>query len=261
MKDIQNEIDNRGILLEKVGIKGLSWPVKVLNKVEGYQNTVADIDISVELEHSKRGTHMSRFIEAMNDFKIINPKNIEKILNYIGDRLNAEKSYIKITFPYFVWKKSPVSNKLSPLKVECEVIAEKSEDYFIVIGVKVPVQTVCPCSKEISDFGAHNQRAIIKILIKLDNFKEMIWYEDLIKVAEANASSPVYELLKREDEKFVTENGYNNPKLVEDVVRDITIELDRDNRVTWYEIEVVSYESIHDHQAFALIKKGIKKCL
>jgi len=253
LKDVQSEIDERNVPLKKVGVKNLEWPLKVLDKKKGYQYTVAKMSLSADLRHDQRGTHMSRFVEVLKDFEMLSPKALEKILCDIKERLRAESSHIEITFPYFIWKHSPVSGNMSPLKIEAMIKAEKNYESTIIVGVKVPIHILCPCSKEISDVGAHNQRAVVEILVRS---KRMIWFEHLVEISEKSASCPIYTLLKRPDEKFITERAYENPKFVEDVVRDIALELERDGRIEWYRVEVTSFESIHNHEAFACVEKG-----
>lgn len=257
LRDVQNEKDYRGIYLRKVGIKNIHWPIKIVTKSGDYQSTVASIDISVDLREDLRGTHMSRFVEVLNGIDSLHPENLGKILQEVREKLRADSSHIKISFPYFIFKKAPVSQISSPNMVECVIDAELSKKLDMIIGVKVPIHTLCPCSKEISEFGAHNQRAIANIEVKS---KKLIWFEDLVEIAESSASAPIYSLLKRPDEKFITEMAYNNPKFVEDVVRDIAFVLDKDKRIEWYRVEVISFESIHNHEAFACVEKGwVKK--
>lgn len=255
LKDVQSQIDRRGISLNRVGIKNIDWPLKVYDRAKGFQNTVASISLSVSLKHDVKGTHMSRFIEVLKNIEVLNPHIILDILETVQTRLDAESSFFECTFPYFMWKKAPVSGHLSPLKIEATISGQMhptSSD--IIIGVAVPVQTLCPCSKEISSFGAHNQRANVTILVKT---KRKIWFERLVEIAEQCASSPVFSLLKREDEKHVTETAYNTPKFVEDVARDIALLLEKEQGLTWYKVEVESFESIHNHEAFAWVEKEL----
>lgn len=253
LKDVQNEKDSRGIPLKKVGIKNISWPIKVITKGGGFQSTIAKVDISVDLRHDLRGTHMSRFVEVLNGIEMLNPEKLEGILKEVRDRLKADNSHIRIIFPYFIYKKTPVSHITIPNKVECIIEAELNKKLDMIVGVRVSIHTLCPCSKEISEFGAHNQRAIAEIYIKS---KKMIWFEDLVGIAESSASAPIYSILKRSDERYITEHAYKNPKFVEDVVRDIVTELEKNNKITWYKVEVTSFESIHNHEAFACVEKG-----
>ncbi len=257
MKDVQNEKDYRGIYLRKVGIKNIYWPIKIITKNRDYQSTVANIDISVDLREDLRGTHMSRFVEVLNSIDSLNPENLERILQEVREKLKADSSHIKIVFPFFIFKKAPVSQINSPNMIECIIEAELDKKLDMIIGVKVPIHTLCPCSKEISEYGAHNQRAVAEIYVRS---KKLIWFEDLVDIAEKSASAPIYSLLKRPDEKYITETAYNNPKFVEDVVRDIVSELEKEPKISWYRVEVTSFESIHNHNAFACVEKGwIKK--
>lgn len=257
LKDVQNEKDYRGIYLRKVGIKNIYWPIKIITKNRDYQSTVANIDISVDLREDLRGTHMSRFVEVLNSIDSLNPENLERILQEVREKLKADSSHIKIVFPFFIFKKAPVSQINSPNMIECIIEAELDKKLDMIIGVKVPIHTLCPCSKEISEYGAHNQRAVAEIYVRS---KKLIWFEDLVDIAEKSASAPIYSLLKRPDEKYITETAYNNPKFVEDVVRDIVSELEKEPKISWYRVEVTSFESIHNHNAFACVEKGwIKK--
>jgi len=257
LKDVQSEKDERMVPLKKVGIKGLKWPLKVQDKKRGYQFTVADITISADLHRDLRGTHMSRFIEVLKNFEILSAKGIEDILVEIKEKLHADSAHIELLIPYFIWKESPVTKSESPLEICAKIYAELSDSYKIYTGVKVPIHTLCPCSKEISAQGAHNQRAEVEIITRS---KKMIWFEDLIDIAEKSASCPIYTLLKRPDEKYVTEKAFGNPKFVEDVTRDVALLLEEDSRIEWYRVEVTSFESIHNHQAFACVEKGWMCC-
>jgi GTP cyclohydrolase I len=252
MKDVQGQEDKRNVALKKVGIKDLKWPIKVMDKTQGIQNTVGTLELSVDLPSDVRGTHMSRFIEMANSMDSLNPKNLEALLKKLKERLQAKIAYCKIVFDYFVIKPSPVTGIISPYDVVCTFEAELGDKLNFLMKVDVPVSTLCPCSKEISEFGAHNQRATISMTIRMN---KLIWIEDLVKVAEESASSPVYSLLKREDEKFVTEMAYLNPRFVEDAVREVALKLDELDGVEWYTVNVESVESIHNHNAFAYTEK------
>lgn len=255
MKDVQKERDLRNIPLKNVGVKNLKWPVILMEKAGGNQQTVAKIAMSVDLPHDIRGTHMSRFVEAINDMKSINPKDLEIMLKNLRERLEAKVAHCTIEFDYFIKKPAPVSGIVSPFDVSCCYEAERGDDneFNFVMGVKVPVNTLCPCSKEISEFGAHNQRAIVDIKVVA---KKLIWIEDIVKIAEESASSPIYSLLKRSDEKFVTEQSYLNPRFVEDVTREAAVRLEENPNISWYSVMVDSIESIHNHDAFAYTEKG-----
>lgn len=251
--DIQNQTDKRKITIDKVGVKGVRYPIVVEDKSKGIQHSVADLNIFVELPHTRRGTHMSRFIEILNHYHTeAFIGKLDAFLLELKTTLKAEAAYVDIRFPYFISKKAPVSRISSLLGYDCFFNASYTDSYKLWIGVAVPVTTLCPCSKEISDFGAHNQRSLISIKVSYTGF---VWLEELIRLAEAHASCEIYPLLKRPDEKFVTEKAYQNPKFVEDIVREITLELQKDERITGFEVESENYESIHNHSAYALISR------
>ncbi|MEG2338818.1 MAG: GTP cyclohydrolase FolE2 [Clostridium sp.] len=255
MKDVQSQKDTRNIALKKVGINELKWPIKVMDKAEREQSTVATMDLSVYLPHDQRGTHMSRFVEVVKEAPNLSPKGLEEMLKHLVERLEAKKGHCRITFPYFITKPSPVTGIMAPYDVKCCFDAEYSvEDGFkFVLEVETPVTTLCPCSKEISEFGAHNQRALVNIKVEMD---KLVWIEDLVKIAEESSSSPVFTLLKRQDEKWVTEQAYLNPRFVEDVARETASKLEEFDGITWYSTYVESIESIHNHSAFAYTEKG-----
>ncbi len=252
MKDIQNQKDERNIPINKVGVKNLEYPIMLEDREKGKQNSVAKVSMFVELPHNYRGTHMSRFVEILNLFHRENIiDNLENLLLEMKEKLQAKVAYIELEFPYFIQKKAPVSSQSSLMSYQCSFRAKYSEEFVFEMSVKVPLHTLCPCSKEISEFGAHNQRAYVNASIIFDDF---IWLEELIEIVEETGSSQLYSLLKREDEKYVTEKAYKNPKFVEDVVRDISEKLDKDMRIVSYKIEADSIESIHNHNAFAMVK-------
>ena len=263
MLDVQNQKDLRNIPIQKVGVKDVEIPLKLERKTE---NTKPELEVvyakakmSVSLPSEYKGTHMSRFIEVLHDYNKENilSTDIERVLFDMKKRLDATSAYIKLDFKYFIKKEAPVSKLSSLMCYDCAFEGEIDEncDYKFFLIVKVPITTLCPCSKEISEFGAHNQRAILKIKISYDNDKH-IWLEDLIDMAQSCASSEIYPLLKREDEKFVTEAAYKNPKFVEDVMRDIVSKLNENEIINFYEVEVEAFESIHAHNAWAY-----QKCL
>lgn len=253
MKDVQSEKDLRHIPLKHVGIKGLRWPIELMDKERGTQHSVAKVTLAVDLPHDLRGTHMSRFVECLRTLGPVGLNEIENILDKLKEYLQAEKAFLQLEFPYFITKAAPVSGMTAPMDMDCVYKAEKGERFKLRIKAMVPVQTLCPCSKEISDYGAHNQRAWAKMEIEAN---ELVWLEELAAVADAAASAPVYGLLKRPDEKLVTERAYDNPRFVEDAVREIALRLEADKRITWYRAEVESVESIHNHNAFAVVEKS-----
>ena len=252
MKDVQSEKDKRGITIQHVGVSDVVMPIEVKDKEHGFQSTIASFNIGVELPADKRGTHMSRFIEYIQDideplsFKML----MMTILPEIKRELEAESGQITVAFPYFVPVISPVSNLSSKLKVHVTFFVKDDEAWMTVV---TPVTTVCPCSKEISDRGAHNQRGDVSISIKANGW---VWVEELIKMAIDSASAPVFPLLKRPDEKAVTEQAYDNPRFVEDVVREVQSRVKKHPQILRYKIHVVNYESIHSHNAYAYIEGG-----
>lgn len=259
MKDIQNQIDDRNIPINKVGIKNLRYPIKVLDRTHGFQQTVALINMYVDLPHNSKGTHMSRFVEMLHVFKPeVSLKSFSIILDQMKQDLNAASSHIEVTFPYFVEKKAPVSGSPGLMDYTCRLLGNSYPEgkTDLVCEVIVPISSVCPCSKEISEGGAHNQRGEVCLKTR---FKKFIWIEDMITLVENAASCDVYSVLKRVDEKWVTETGYGNPKFVEDIVRDIAKELMADENITWFSVSVENFESIHNHSAYAFISSNGKK--
>lgn len=253
MRDIQNEDSLTKINIDKVGIRNLRYPITVLDRENREQHTVADLSVYVDLPHHFRGTHMSRFVEILNEHRgLICLDNIPVILRKIQESLESEDAHVEIRFPYFVEKEAPVSGSKSLMEYDCEFLASVGKKDDFILAVKVPITTLCPCSKEISDAGAHNQRSILTVKIR---FQEFVWIEELISMAESCGSSEVFALLKREDEKAITERAYDNPAFVEDVVRKMAHLLDGDSRVNWYCVECENAESIHNHNAYASIEK------
>ncbi len=257
MIDIQKQRDYRHIPIDKVGIKGLRYPIRVLDKKSrGLQSTVAEINMYVDLPHHCKGTHMSRFVEMLHLFR--QQVSLESIINILEDMkhvLGAKSSHIEITFSYFIEKTSPVTGAKGLMNYTCSILGSSASDKSndMVLKVAVPITSVCPCSREISDYGAHNQRGEVLVSTR---FKKFIWIEDIIELVEKSASCDVYSVLKREDEKYVTEHGYNNPKFVEDVVRDVAQILMQDENITWFSVSAENFESIHNHSAYAYIERG-----
>ena len=252
LKDIQSSPDTREIALKKVGIKKLHYPITVMDKLNGLQHTTADVSLFVNLPHHFKGTHMSRFVEVFNNYSSnITMKEFMNMLEAMREKLDAQCSYGKITFPYFIQKAAPVTGQKGYIMYTCafsgSAVKGEGKNKFRVIA-QAPIQTVCPCSKEISKYGAHNQRGRVRVEMEIGSF---FWLEDLISLIEEAASSPLYSLLKRPDEKYVTEYSYENPKFVEDVVRDVCIKLPRLGNFPHCFVEAENYESIHSHNAFA----------
>ncbi len=256
MQDVQKQRDHRNIPIDRVGIKNLKYPITVRDKREGHQPTVATIDMYVNLPHKDRGTHMSRFVEMLHLFRPeVSLKNFDVILQEMKRHLNAASAHIDIAFPYFIEKKAPVSNSIGLMDYTCRIIgvSEENGKTDLVSEVIVPISSVCPCSKEISDAGAHNQRGEVRLRTR---FKKFIWLEDMIELVEQSASCDVFSILKRVDEKHVTEAAFSNPKFVEDIVRDIAMQLNNDDNITWFTVSAENFESIHNHSAYAEIASG-----
>jgi len=253
MKDIQASADFRRVPIQKVGIRDIRYPVTVRDKSRERQDTVARVSLSVNLPHNYRGTHMSRFVEVLDRFREeVSYHTLDLILMEIKRALNAEESHIEISFPFFQRKRAPVSGLESTMSYDCVISAVYRNHLEISTRVEVPVHTLCPCSREISKVSAHNQRGTVAITVGMTKFT---WIEDLIEIAEASASSPVFALLKREDEKHITEHAYENPRFVEDVVREVALRLDKLPGLRFYTVEAENFESIHNHSAYAVISK------
>jgi GTP cyclohydrolase I len=255
MPDIQGSNDTRHIAIDKVGIKGIRYPVRVKDRTGREQHTIANFNMYVQLPHNFKGTHMSRFVEILNEHEYeITLESFKRMLTEMVKRLEAKSGHIEMTFTYFIKKAAPVSGVTSLLDYEVTFIGEISDSIpSILFKVVVPVTSLCPCSKQISDQGAHNQRSHVTVTVKTNGF---IWLEDVIDMIEKQASCELYGLLKRPDEKFVTEYAYANPKFVEDMVRDVSAELNKDSRVASYIVEAENFESIHNHSAYALIENS-----
>jgi GTP cyclohydrolase I len=254
LADVQSREDERNIRIDKVGVKNVKYPITVLDRKRKFQSTIADINMYVLLPSQFKGTHMSRFMEILSENRYaIDTKRVKFILHEMRERLNAEESHVEIRFPYFLEKEAPVTKAKSLACYKCGIEAFSGKKDDITVFAQVPVSSVCPCSKEISLRGAHNQRGMVTIKVR---FNELVWLEELIEIGEKSGSSPVYPLLKREDEKFVTEYAYDHPYFVEDIARNATQMLDKDNRIFWYSVEVENFESIHNHNAYAYIENG-----
>jgi GTP cyclohydrolase I len=255
LHDKQSERDYRELRIDKVGVRGMRFPIQVRDKAHSIQNTVATIGMFVDLPKEFKGTHMSRFVEVLNAHgSVVHVENIPDILFAMQEKFAAATSHLEMEFPYFMEKTAPVSGKASLMDYSARFDAAASEkEIDFVLTVKANVTTLCPCSKAISARGAHNQRGEVTVQIR---FTRPIWIEDLIRIIESSASSELYALLKREDEKAVTERAYDNPVFVEDLVRNIAVKLNAHPDVTWYKVEAENQESIHNHNAYACIEKG-----
>jgi len=254
MIDIQNQTDERRLAINKVGVKNIRYPITVLDKRNKVQHTVGTLNMYVNLPHHFKGTHMSRFIEILNEYRgTINIKAISTILDQMNAKLKSASAYLEVEFPYFIEKRAPVSGAKSLMEYTCRFLASLSNgQHSLIVGVTVPVTTLCPCSKEISRQGAHNQRSLVTVKVK---FRKFFWIEDLVRMVENSASASVYSLLKRSDEKFVTEKAYDNPMFVEDVVRNVALRLNAHSNITWFSVESENIESIHNHNAYAYVER------
>ena len=254
IEDVQNTADTRHLAIDKVGIKAIRHPVVVKDKSGGEQHTVAVFNMYVHLPQHFKGTHMSRFVEILNmNEHAISIESFETILREMVTRLEAESGHVEMTFPYFVNKAAPISGVKSLLDYEVTFIGEINQGkYDITVKVLVPVTSLCPCSKKISAYGAHNQRSHVTVTALINDF---IWIEDIIDLVEKQASCELFGLLKRPDEKYVTERAYDNPKFVEDMVRDVAAQLNAEKRIVAYVVESENFESIHNHSAYALIER------
>lgn len=255
LHDKQSERDYRELRIDKVGVRGLRFPIQVRDKAHSVQNTIATIGMFVDLPKEFKGTHMSRFIEVLHAHgSMVHVENIPDILYAMQEKFSADTSHLEMEFPYFMSKRAPASGKESLMDyiARFDAAACKKEIDF-ALTVKANVTTLCPCSKAISARGAHNQRGGVTVQIR---FTKPIWIEDLIAIVENSASSELFALLKREDEKAVTERAYDNPVFVEDLVRNVALKLNAHPDVTWYKVEAENQESIHNHNAYACIEKG-----
>lgn len=262
LNDVQNSPDHRGVPLQQVGVKGVRYPIKVKDRLNGSQLTIGTFNMYVDLTDKYKGTHMSRFIEILNRYRdAIDVENFNPILKEMRNRLEADISVLEVSFPYFIKKAAPVSRAESLMEYSCRLWGKQdSEKTDFLISAEVPVTTLCPCSKEISERGAHNQRSRVSLSVRSGKgANAFVWLEDLIRVAEDSASAELYPLLKRVDEKAVTERAYDHPRFAEDVVREVTLRLDDWSQIQWYSVECENFESIHGHNAYAFLKKD-KSC-
>lgn len=252
MPDMQKRPDSRRIPIAKVGVKDITYPIVVMDKNRTLQHTVARINMYVDLPHQFKGTHMSRFVEILNKYREqIALDKMETILNEMKAKLGSENAHLEIQFPYFIDKTAPVSGAKSLMEYTCEFSASMTETLDFVLGIKVPLTSLCPCSRELSRFGAHNQRSIMTVRVRYHDF---IWIEDLVELIEQCGSSPLYSLLKRADEKYVTEHAFENPRFVEDMVREAHSRLAALDNITWFSVEAENFESIHNHSAYAAVE-------
>ena len=253
MEDVQGSKDTREIPINRVGVKDISHPITVQNRDGSLSPSIATFSMSVSLPHDQKGTHMSRFLQMLNENEtLVSAKHFHKMLSSMVERLEADSGTIELQFPYFMEKTAPVSGVKSLMDYQVNLIGQIEKGHLdSTLDITIPVKSLCPCSKKISEYGAHNQRSHITVGI---NCSSKLWLNELITMVEAQASAELYAILKRPDEKFITELAYNNPKFVEDVVRDVAHEFDNCDRINRYYVHAENFESIHNHSAFAVIE-------
>jgi GTP cyclohydrolase I len=253
LKDTQNEPDHRNIAIDRVGVKNLRFPMRIRDKAHAEQHTIASIALTVDLPERFKGTHMSRFVEALNACgSELHIDRVRDLLEMLAERLHAECAHVDFEFPYFMEKAAPVSGIKGLIDYNVRFNATLKQGVFdFVTTVIVPVATLCPCSKSISERGAHNQRGEVTFAVRST---QPVWLEDLIQLVEQSASCELYSVLKRPDEKAVTERAYDNPVFVEDLVRNIAVRANREESIVWYKVEAENFESIHNHNAYALVE-------
>lgn len=256
--DVQNFADTRRIDINQVGIKGIRHPVRVKDRTGGEQHTIATFNMYVYLPHNFKGTHMSRFVEILNSREDhITVESFKEMLPEMTQKLNSERGDVEMSFPYFLMKEAPISKVKSLMDYDVTFIGEVAKQATsMTVKVVVPVTSLCPCSKKISAYGAHNQRSHVTVAARIAPGPHFVWIEEIIDLVESSASCELYGLLKRPDEKYVTEKAYDNPKFVEDMVRDVAHKLNLDPRISAYTVESENFESIHNHSAYALIEKA-----
>lgn len=253
LTDIQNSRDDRNISIDRVGVRGVKYPISVLDRAKGKQHTIGDFTLTVDLPSHFKGTHMSRFLEILGNHGCeISGQSIPEILTELKEKLDASASHIDVTFPFFMEKQAPVTQKAGMMEFTAGFKASSGATDDFLITLQVPVTTLCPCSKEISAYGAHNQRGIVTVEVRLT---EHVWFEELIETIESCASCALFPVLKRPDEKWVTERAYDNPRFVEDMVREIASKFQADPRILTYTIQVENQESIHAHNAYATLSR------
>lgn len=253
IEDVQSRLDTREIPINRVGIKDISHPIVVQNRNGNQSASIATFSMSVSLAHDQKGTHMSRFVQMLNESEtVVSAKHFHKLLNDMLQRLEANAGYIEIQFPYFMEKTAPVSGVKGLMDYQVNLIGQLENGHLdSTLEVTIPVKSLCPCSKQISEYGAHNQRSHITVGV---NCSSKLWLDELIKSVEAQASAELFAILKRPDEKYITEQAYNNPKFVEDVVRDVANAFDNMDAINRYYVHAENFESIHNHSAFAVIE-------
>lgn len=256
LPDIQKTPDDRNIAIDRVGVKGVKYPIQVMDRDHEIQHTIGDFTLTVDLPSHFKGTHMSRFLEVLTESAgPVSVHSLPKMLGELCDRLTAGTSHIDVTFPYFIEKTAPVTGKKALQQYLCGFRSVGGKDADFELTLEVPVATLCPCSKEISEYGAHNQRGIVTVAVRTTDH---VWFEDIVAMIEGAASCSLFPVLKRPDEKWVTEHAYENPRFVEDMVREVALAFERDGRIATYTIEVENQESIHMHNAYARLSRDLR---
>ena len=258
LKDTQNEKDTRQISIDRVGVRGVRYPIIVSDKEQRTQSTVATLSLMVDLPEEYKGTHMSRFVEALHEHRrYLDVHSAVRLPNQLLHKLPAQRARVEIDFPFFRLKKAPVSGMEGMMDYEVRFVIDTERDKggTFTLTVKVPVTTLCPCSKAMSTHGAHNQRGIVTYSVRFSG--AAVWIEDLIDLIEGCASCQVYSILKRPDEKYVTDHAYENPVFVEDLVRNIAVATEKYNAFSWYRVEAENFESIHNHNAYAMVERTL----
>lgn len=259
LKDTQNELDTRQISIDRVGVRDIRFPIVVSDKEHRTQSTVATVALMVDLPEKYKGTHMSRFVEALHEHKrYLDVHTALRLPNKLLDKLSAQRARVEIAFPFFRLKKAPVTGHegMMDYDVRFEIDAERGKPGQFTLTIKVPVTTLCPCSKAMSEHSAHNQRGIVTYSVRFSG--KAVWIEDLIDMIENCASCQVYSLLKRPDEKFVTDHAYDHPVFVEDLVRNVAVATEHYNAFSWYRVEAENFESIHNHNAYAMVERSLE---
>ncbi|QYK52384.1 MAG: GTP cyclohydrolase I FolE2 [Fimbriimonadaceae bacterium] len=253
LPDIQKTPDKRNIAIDRVGVRKVKFPIVVLDRADERQHTIGNFTLTVDLPSEFKGTHMSRFLEVLNEHgKEISVQALPSLLSKMKQKLKAEKAHVIVEFPFFMEKAAPVTGKTGMMQFDCGFEAQINGDFSVTMFMTVPVATLCPCSKEISKYGAHNQRGWVTVRVKTNDH---VWLEELIEMIESSASCALFPVLKRPDEKAVTERAYENPRFVEDMVREVALKFDAESRITQYSIEVENEESIHAHNAYAFLER------
>jgi len=256
LPDMQGTRDERNIAIDRVGVKKVSYPIRVLDRANLIQHSIGSFTLTVDLPRHFKGTHMSRFLEVLNEHQgEVSVNSIPGILDELRIKLHAETSHLDVDFTYFISKPAPVTGKVGMMGFDCRFEAAGGSKNDFVIQIVIPVATLCPCSKEISKYGAHNQRGYVTVRLRANAH---LWLEEIIDMVEKSSSSPLYPVLKRPDEKFVTEHAYENSRFVEDMIREVALAFDAEDRIDWYSVEVENHESIHAHNAWAFIERDKK---